>query len=292
MITVCSGKCHVIFVSLHIHVAQLRITAFFINTVYSLAILVIRIITLLYFISTALIRQLHEACSTGNLDFLLTIIYHNKDEALNSICGTPLTSSPTSEHEESWDTLSDFLHIASGHGHSEIVKQLIEFGADVNRMSVQHQTPLSDACENGHVDVVRLLICKGAEVDPSEVDFEQSPIHFACLEGHIDIIELLISKKPSILQKSGQVLLYTAAFEGHLEVVKFLIKRRVNINPPRVQHEIDGVQVMLDSLGSPLYGACSGKQTAVAQYLIENGALVTVKIVETFWEFLGEVLLR
>ena len=159
-------------------------------------------------------------------------------------------------------------------------------------MSVQGQTPLSDACENGQVDVARFLICKGAEVNPSGVNFEQSPIYLACLEGHIDMIDLLISKKPSILQKSGQVLLYTAAYEGHLEVVKFLIRKRVNINPPRVQAEIDGVPVMLDSLGSPLYGACSGRQMEVTRYLIENGAMVTIKIVETFWEFLGEVLLR
>jgi ankyrin repeat protein len=239
---------------------------------------------------TALIKQLQESCTTGNLDLLLTVIYYYKDEAINLICGTTCMS--PNESEESWDISRDFLHTAAIYGHLEIVKQLIEFGADVNRMSEELQTPLSEACVNGHSDIVRLLICKGAKVDPSNSNFEQSPIYLACCEGHVDILEILISQKPSLLQRSGQLLLYTAAMEGHLEVVKFLIKRRVDINPPKVQADIDGVQVMLDSLGSPLYGACLGNQIVVAQYLIENGATVTIKIVETFWEFLGEVLIR
>ena len=45
-------------------------------------------------------------------------------------------------------------------------------------------------------------------------------------------------------------------------------------------------------LGTPLEGACVGQQTNVVNYLIENGAEVTVYIVDKYWEVIGEALMR
>lgn len=43
-------------------------------------------------------------------------------------------------------------------GHIEHVKLLIDFGADVNAKDYAGYTPISEAVNNGHVEVVKLLL--------------------------------------------------------------------------------------------------------------------------------------
>lgn len=54
------------------------------------------------------------------------------------------------------------LQIASLMGFEDIVKFLLESNADVDTRNIDKETPLIDAVENGHVEVVRLLLEHGA----------------------------------------------------------------------------------------------------------------------------------
>src|SRR5712691_9403969 len=54
------------------------------------------------------------------------------------------------------------LHLTSRAGHIDLVRLLIEHGADVAAQSKNGMTPLHEASEAGHVDVARLLIEHGA----------------------------------------------------------------------------------------------------------------------------------
>jgi ankyrin repeat protein len=54
------------------------------------------------------------------------------------------------------------LHWASYYGHKDIVKYLIEIGANVNTTSIDGKTPIYWAKQNGHREVVDLLIHYGA----------------------------------------------------------------------------------------------------------------------------------
>ncbi|CAH3155961.1 unnamed protein product [Pocillopora meandrina] len=67
---------------------------------------------------------------------------------------------PEVENEKSQDTS---LFTAARNGQTDIVRVLIENGADVNK-----DTPLSEATTNGHTDIVRLLIENGADVNEEE----------------------------------------------------------------------------------------------------------------------------
>jgi ankyrin repeat protein len=57
------------------------------------------------------------------------------------------------------------LFQASKYGHAEVVKLLIENGANVNYKSSGNVTALWEASWLGHADVVRLLLDKGADVN-------------------------------------------------------------------------------------------------------------------------------
>ena len=62
------------------------------------------------------------------------------------------------------------LHLASAHGHVEVVKRLIQAGGEVNQkcksgwtQDEDGSTPLHEASRNGHVDVITALLSAGAD---------------------------------------------------------------------------------------------------------------------------------
>ena len=63
-----------------------------------------------------------------------------------------------------------FLFIWSLHGHLDVVKLLIVRGANVNQESYDGQTTLSYASHLGHADVVKLLLENGADVNKADKD--------------------------------------------------------------------------------------------------------------------------
>ena len=55
---------------------------------------------------------------------------------------------------------ASLLQWASSRGCLDIVDLLIKYKADVNKRDCLGNTPLMDACKNGHYDVVELLLEK------------------------------------------------------------------------------------------------------------------------------------
>jgi len=55
------------------------------------------------------------------------------------------------------------LHIAAREGNSEIVKTLIEYGADIDSVDNENWTPLMRAAISGNKEIVDLLLTKGAK---------------------------------------------------------------------------------------------------------------------------------
>ena len=87
-------------------------------------------------------------------------------------------------------------------------------GADINSVNSRGVSPLAEACGKGHINIVRLLIEKGAKI-------KKKCIEYASCRGQLEIIKLLHEVKP-ILVKKGYGL-YGASALGHTEVVRFLI---------------------------------------------------------------------
>ena len=58
----------------------------------------------------------------------------------------------------------------------------------MNRANEDGVTPLFVACQQGHVDVARLLLDNGAEVDRNGA----TPLFVACQNGHVDAARLLL----------------------------------------------------------------------------------------------------
>ena len=124
-------------------------------------------------------------------------------------------------------TFGTWLHVAAAHGQLEIVKYLVDIGADVNaRGGTFNGNALNEAASDGYVEVVEYLLHRGAEMDVSEP--ERNPLFGAVHCGHIDIVRLLIENglDPHV-KYTGEYMtdmdaLAFAHENGHAEIVEFL----------------------------------------------------------------------
>jgi ankyrin repeat protein len=75
------------------------------------------------------------------------------------------------------------IALASQHGHSEIVKMLLDAGEDPNRYNPEgwhsHSTPLHQAIASDHPEVVRLLVERGARTDIRDTVYDGDALGWA-----------------------------------------------------------------------------------------------------------------
>lgn len=94
-------------------------------------------------------------------------------------------------------------------------------------------SPVHKAAQNGHLEVIKWLIQRGAAVDAIYGD-DWTPLFHAAYYGHLEVVEWLIEHgaATAVDQKGrdGWTLLTAAAFDGHLEVVKFLVERGADLD--------------------------------------------------------------
>lgn len=117
------------------------------------------------------------------------------------------------------------IFLAVTNGHSSTVELLLERGAH-HDLDVGGWTPLHAASQQGSVEVVRLLLQKGADLRTT-VETGWQPLHFASAQGHHDVVELLVDEGADLdaVTDSGLTPLHLASSRGHLAVVQILLER-------------------------------------------------------------------
>lgn len=86
------------------------------------------------------------------------------------------------------------LKYFAGHGDLESLKEFVSRGAWVDGDSRGIIPPLASASIENHFDIVRYLLDNGADVNRFHRRFNQTPLDLASVYGHQDIIELLKSR--------------------------------------------------------------------------------------------------
>jgi len=87
------------------------------------------------------------------------------------------------------------LVFAASLGDIEQVEQLLSQGIDANQMDEKGYSALHAAAENDHLEVVKLLVSKGADVDHRST---YTALELAEMAGNKDVVEYLKSLKGSI----------------------------------------------------------------------------------------------
>jgi ankyrin repeat protein len=160
------------------------------------------------------------------------------------------------------------LHRAAGNGSLDKITRIIDDqSCDLNKQCLDDgTTALYMACQEGHLDVVKLLLGCQRHVDPnlaSTLD-GSTPLHVATQKGHLEIVELLLIHGAQVNRRKhgeGATALYLASQSGNIEVIKTLIKYGAD---PNLGKTSDGA--------TPLYIATQNGYTEIVEFLVENGA--------------------
>lgn len=125
------------------------------------------------------------------------------------------------------------LRTAAKSGFSKATEIILLFGANADAKDNLERTALSYATENGHKDVVTVLLTQNL-IDPDARDASQrTPLLIAAEAGHSTIVSLLLGTlgvEPDSRGKHGRTALSYAAERGHEKVVKLLLDHSVKVD--------------------------------------------------------------
>ncbi|KAJ4425830.1 hypothetical protein ANN_27456 [Periplaneta americana] len=163
------------------------------------------------------------------------------------------------------------LSWAAYSGVLEMVSLLVEKGADVNTYDMDKQTPLYYAVSGSHVNVVQFLINSGADVNACNT-FGDSPISVATKQGNVDLTKLLLDKGADVntCDYFGASLIFAAARDGNVDIVRLLMGKGADVNA-------------CNDIGESLiFAAARGGNVDIVRLLMDKGA--DVNACDTFCE--------
>lgn len=165
------------------------------------------------------------------------------------------------------------LFRACEEGDLKQVRRLLREGCKVNVRSQQRygrSTPLIHAAVHGRVDIVDHLLNCGADVRHC-TDSKQTALHFACEQGHLNVVKVLAPDTPDSLRGPVELLsqlmpIYSLSSE--LIGMPLFDKRMMKIQPNSC------IIAMKDSSGqTPLHKAVIGKKLKldIIAHLLQEG---------------------
>jgi ankyrin repeat protein len=150
----------------------------------------------------------------------------------------------------------------------DFIAFLLRRGANVNVQNIWNQTPLLKAAVRGHDEIIRRLIEAGAEVNIQDAD-GNSPLH-AVVQREVETVENGFERSTRILlengadpnakNKSGITPIHSAAFGGLVPVVRLLLEKGVDVNAKS------------DENITPLHFAVERGNEETVRLLLERGA--------------------
>ncbi|TYZ61590.1 hypothetical protein PybrP1_003466 [[Pythium] brassicae (nom. inval.)] len=148
------------------------------------------------------------------------------------------------------------LHCAASEGHVEVARLLLDYGADLE-VTVDGWRPLHVACSKEHVAVVALLLSRGASVDAVMQD-GITALHFVALQCSVELARVLLDAGAGLQTGAGETRmtpLHLAAVRGDLAMCQFLVSR--------------GAQAQAETIAkiTPFYTAAERGHLEVAKYL-------------------------
>lgn len=111
-----------------------------------------------------------------------------------------------------------------------IIKCLLDAGANIDNI-YSLSTPLICACHTGNIEMVKLLLKYGANIEAGGYE-EYKPLHYACQQCHVEIVKILLLYGANINGKTewNHYPIHTAAIGGNIDIVKLLLESGANKN--------------------------------------------------------------
>ena len=164
-------------------------------------------------------------------------------------------------------------HIQSMDLRVQIVKFLLE-----NHVFTEYKdktrklSPFHRSVEEGHFEVVKLLIEHGVDIE-SHNEFDNTPIITAAHKGHLDIVKLLLEQEGIDINGKGAKdysMLHFAVEDFNVEMVEYLLAKGANVN------------ALTGKNNTPLHSACNDSdhhlnRNKVTEILLKYGADISAR---------------
>ena len=147
----------------------------------------------------------------------------------------------------------DEMFTAAAHDDAEAVARLLDAGIPIETEDGTKQRPLHVAAARNAMNVARLLIQRGAEIDPRETRWRAAPMDLAAFHGHTTMLDLLAPYSRD---------LYALCAEGYVDRVRDVLRVQ-----PDLAKGTPGDQSLLFWLPEDEDAALQ-----IAEMLIANGA--------------------
>jgi len=146
----------------------------------------------------------------------------------------------------------------------EVARLLVNRGADVELTTPEGRlTALHVACIAGNYGMVCLLIFVGRATVDCMTDDGGTPLSIASSDGHLSIARLLIDRGADVNRtyENGFTALHLASKNGHAKVARLLIDRGAEINAATADGE------------TSFFAACEENHYDVVELLMQKGAI-------------------
>ncbi|KAH0569068.1 hypothetical protein KQX54_021776 [Cotesia glomerata] len=182
------------------------------------------------------------------------------------------------------------LHLAASNGYEEIVKTLLDRGADVNALNSRGKTPLDLAADSKHFSIVELILLQ-KNVDLSSSKLLNYPLLHSAAKSSVIIVQNLLDKGLKVdFVKDGLTSLHRAAFSSCLAVGSSintinkdgatplnlaLLTANEEVINVFLRHGVDINTVMQSGL-TPLQYAIKHNKESMVLILLKHGANIKV----------------
>jgi len=159
-----------------------------------------------------------------------------------------------------------FLLIAAEEGHDQLIRLLLDRGAEVNAQGGAFGNALQAASRGGHEKVIQVLLDRGAKVN-AQGGLYDNALQAASAHGHEQIVQVLLDRGAKINAQGGHYdnALQAASLYGNENIVQVLLDRGAKVNAQGEYH------------GNALQAASWEGHEKVIQVLLDRGAEVNAQ---------------
>ena len=153
----------------------------------------------------------------------------------------------------------------------------------INTRNKTGATALMLAAQDGHLEIVRCLVCTcGASVDAADLN-GTTPLIQAARQGHLEVVRFLVSDGGAMVDGEdswGATAVIVASQVGHLDIVRFLVedgRARIAATPNSPNCDMDSMLSSEMDAGPALLHAVRDGHLDIVQYLVgQAGAQVNL----------------